>query len=77
LSPLGVLFWDGGEQLSANPWWDASSYPDEGIGTRHGGGANIGFFNGSVEWMSQSQIQQELTKMPGRFWCNPATATGR
>jgi prepilin-type processing-associated H-X9-DG protein len=77
LSPLGVLFWDGGEQLSNNPWNDATSYPDEGIGTRHAGGANIGFFSGSVEWMSAAQIQQELTKTPGRFWCNPATSSGQ
>lgn len=75
-----ILFWEAGEDESAyaNPssWNDGSSFPREGLTTRHNNGAEIGCFDGHVEWISTAQYQQELNNSPGRFWCDPQRADG-
>lgn len=80
MKPSSVLFWEAGEDEAPNvtpiSWNDGSAYPWDGLTVRHGNGGQIGLLDGSVEWMSASQYQAELTQSPSRFWCNPQRADG-
>jgi prepilin-type N-terminal cleavage/methylation domain-containing protein len=87
-SPIAILTWETDEQ---NPFYfnDLSSQPAEGISQRHGsgnpngltvdvkGGATMGLFGGSVEFIQYKKYYEEVNKTPGRLWCNPGTATGQ
>jgi hypothetical protein len=53
-----VCFWEPSEErpgVTGAPWNDGSSYPSEGLTTRHGSGAGdggcVGLFGGSAKWM--------------------------
>jgi prepilin-type N-terminal cleavage/methylation domain-containing protein/prepilin-type processing-associated H-X9-DG protein len=76
-----ILYWEAGEDepgyANSGSWNDGSSFPPEGLTTRHNNGAQIGLIDGHVEWISTSQYQLELTQTPGRFWCDPLRADGR
>ena len=90
--PLNVLLWET-DELNAFFFNDSSSYPDEGISSRHGKGATIGLFSGSTEriavknWYSntdqfagiQGQRGAGLAPglLPSRAWCNPTHPQGR
>lgn len=87
--PLAVLQWETDEQT---PFFfnDASSFPDEGISTRHGDGATIALVSGSTERITikdyygnkfagvrggrGERIPQAM--LPNRSWYNPQTRLG-
>lgn len=73
-----VCFWEADETSATtqSPWNDGGSEPYEGITHRHGGGAAVGHFDGSAEFLSAIQWADELTQMPGPLWCEPGTANG-
>ena len=73
LSALGV------EPGYAGPgsWNDGSSFPPEGLTSRHNNGAEIGMIDGTVQWITTAQYQQELNQYPGPFWCDPSRPDGR
>jgi prepilin-type N-terminal cleavage/methylation domain-containing protein len=85
---LDVLQWETDEQT---PFFfnDVSSFPNEGISQRHGGGrsfnsttdvgggATIGLIGGSVEYIKYKkwyQLAGSSTK--NHLWCNPTTVNG-
>lgn len=43
---------------------------------RHGKGINMVAMDGSSIWWTVQQYRDELTKRPGRLWCNPSTRDG-
>jgi len=71
-----ICLWEQDE--GSNGFWfnDSSNQPDEAISKRHKGGAIVGCFDGHVEWMTWDQYMAERDLKPGRFWCNPDSATG-
>ena len=86
-NPLAILTWETDEQ---NPFYfnDLSSQPLEGISQRHGsgkpnglsvdvkGGATMGLFGGSVEYIQYKKYYDETKLKPGRLYCNPGSPTG-
>jgi prepilin-type N-terminal cleavage/methylation domain-containing protein len=75
--PDCILIWEADER---RPDWfnDASSYPDEGISTRHGQGGSVGLFGGSVEHMRFKKYYEVLAEPEkNRLWCAPDTEDGR
>ncbi|HLO40976.1 MAG TPA: type II secretion system protein [Phycisphaerales bacterium] len=88
--PDAWWFWETDEWQSG--WNDGSSYPDEGLSKRHGqsrrdnpsgpnsrydnSGATIARFDGSCAWTSRVLYDEELTKRPGKLWCNPGEPKG-
>jgi len=68
-----IMFW---ETESADSWNDGSSYPSEGLNTRHGKGNTVGCADGSTDWINRQEYAQELERRPGRLWCAPDTRTG-
>jgi prepilin-type N-terminal cleavage/methylation domain-containing protein/prepilin-type processing-associated H-X9-DG protein len=89
-SDYDVLFWEveeaSGSQNNAPhpgpPWNDGSSQPqEEWLASRHYKGANVGCFDGHVEWWDQSTwLSQRATFQPdghsrSRLWCAPPEAT--
>lgn len=81
--PEDIVFWETDEQ---NPFFfnDASSFPDEGVSTRHNGGAMMGAFGGHTEFMKLDQYAQLVTGQNGRggrfrnkLWNAPDTNNGR
>ena len=87
--PLCIVQWETDEKT---PFYfnDASSFPDEGISTRHGKGATVGLISGSTErivyklWYDNSMAGTQGSRgggipanmLPNRLWCNPGTANG-
>lgn len=77
--PEDIVFWETDEQ---NPFFfnDASSFPNEGVSTRHNGGAMMGAFGGHTEFMKLAQYAQ-LVAAPARarnkLWNAPDTNNGR
>ena len=87
-SALDVLFWEVTESsleenaITGAPWNDGSSQPhEEGLSTRHYKGANVGFFDGHVEWWDKdtwklnAQDYQPDGHSRSRLWCAPPEAT--
>lgn len=74
-----VCYWEADETSASTgaPWNDGGSQPNEGVTHRHGGGAAVGHFDGSAEFLSARQWADELTQMPGPLWCEPTTANGQ
>jgi prepilin-type processing-associated H-X9-DG protein/prepilin-type N-terminal cleavage/methylation domain-containing protein len=71
-----VLFWEAEEAKSSGaPWNDGSSFPDEnGLANRHKKGANVGMFDGHVEWWTQQDWTYETKqrrKTATKSWCAP------
>ena len=67
-----ICFWE------VEKWWnDGSNYPTEGITKRHGRGASVGCFGGSVEWITFEKYYAEEAKSPSRLWCNPGSPNGK
>ena len=72
-----VIFWEADEDVgNSGRWNDGSSTPDEGLTARHGSGASLAIVDGSTIWMTRGEYDQELTKFPGRMWCNPGETDG-
>jgi prepilin-type N-terminal cleavage/methylation domain-containing protein len=87
--PDCIVQWETDEKT---PFYfnDASSYPDEGISTRHGKGATVGVISGSTERVIYSTWYNNLMAgtqgsrgagipgnlLPNRLWCNPGQANG-
>ncbi len=88
--PDVILQWETDEKT---PFFfnDASSFPDEGISTRHGKGATVGLISGSTEriiyktWYDNTMAGAPGSRGNGipanmlrnRLWCNPGTPSGR
>jgi len=76
-----ILYWEGGEDepgyAGPGSWNDGSSFPPEGLTSRHNNGAEIGMIDGTVQWITTAQYQQELNQYPGPFWCDPSRPDGR
>jgi prepilin-type N-terminal cleavage/methylation domain-containing protein len=72
-----ILMWETDE---AFPFYfnDCVNRPDEGLSARHGKGATVGLFSGTVEKMAARSQFYALAAQPNknRLWCNPATTTG-
>lgn len=75
--PDSILLWEADERY-VDFFNDAASYPDEGISNRHGQGATVGLFSGSVEYMRYKKYY-EIVADPAknRLWCAPDTDNGR
>ena len=87
--PDAVLEWEADEQ---SPFFfnDASSYPDEGISSRHGKGATLGQFGGTTvkinvkQWYDNKDLYAgalgqrgaQVVVLPNRAWCNPGKPRG-
>ena len=68
-----IVFWEAPD----NEFWnDGSSYPTEHMTDRHGKGASVGLFGGTVEWMTHKDFERETLKQPGRLWCTPDVWNG-
>ena len=68
-----IVLWEAPD----NEFWnDGSSFPSERMTDRHGRGASVGLFGGSVEWMIQKDFEREALKQPGRLWCVPDSTNG-
>ena len=91
--PDRIIQWETSEITppgAVNFFNDASSFPDEGISTRHGKGASVGVVSGSTEriiyntWYGNSMAGTQGSRgggipanmRPTRIWCNPGTADG-
>ncbi|MCG3131872.1 MAG: hypothetical protein FLDDKLPJ_02682 [Phycisphaerae bacterium] len=69
-----LIFWEAGEPT----WNDGSSFPTEGLTTRHGGGSTLAGIDGHTEWMTHGEYQKELLRREkGRLWCAPDRQNGR
>ncbi len=79
--PDRMLYWEADEKLPTN-FDNATSKPDEGVTQRHNTGSVMGMFDGHTEFMKFRTYYQEAGiggfrgVRPGRFWCNPGSATG-
>ena len=81
-----ILWWEAEEAGTgtAGPtqdgaaWNDGSSYPRENfLSRRHGRGACVGHFDGSVAWMDRIDYVAELQRPgPNRLYCDPFRADG-
>ena len=77
-----ILWWEAeeGDASSAGgaSWNDGSSYPRENLlSKRHGRGACVGHFDGSVGWMDRFDYIAELQRPgPNRLYCDPYRADG-
>jgi prepilin-type N-terminal cleavage/methylation domain-containing protein len=71
-----ILLWEADERY-VDFFNDASSYPDEGISNRHGQGATVGLFGGSVEYMRYKRYYEiEADRNKNRLWCAPDKDNG-
>ena len=74
--PDCILFWEADERFSKY-FNDGASYPYEGISERHGKGATVGLFSGSVEFMLYKRYYAlEGQPRRDRLWCDPHTYDG-
>ena len=73
-----VLWWEAEETSPGAGWNDGSSYPWENVlSRRHGRGACVGYFDGSVAWMDRLEYVAELQRPgPNRLYCDPHRADG-
>ena len=72
-----ILMWEPDENGSSGYWNDTSNFPNEGVSSRHGGGATIGRFGGGAERIALAdfyQMANAATK--NSLWCNPGKANG-
>lgn len=77
MRPDGIIFWEGDERkIDDHMYSDGTNEPSNGITARHGSGASVARFDGSVEWMTRTQYANEEKKKPGRLYCNPDKANG-
>lgn len=76
LRPSDAVMWEGNEQGPV-AYNDGASFPDEAHPGFHGSGLNIVGVDGSTLFMTAGLFAQELTRQPGRLWCNPVTPNGR
>jgi prepilin-type processing-associated H-X9-DG protein len=72
-----MLFWETDENDSGY-FNDGSSRPSEGLTTRHGDGAIMGFFDGHVEYVKWKRYYQLLADpLKNSLWCYPGSINGR
>lgn len=69
-----ILFWE--PSVETDSWNDGSSYPSEGMTERHAKGSTMGVIDGHAEYLSREVFNEEVTKYPGRLWCNPGRSDG-
>lgn len=74
----GICYWEGDELEKANihMYSDGTNEPDNGITRRHGRGAAVARFDGGVEFWTRKYYEYQLTRKPGRLYCNPDKANG-
>jgi type II secretory pathway pseudopilin PulG len=81
-----ILWWEAEEagpgagsiDKGGAAWNDGASYPRENfLSKRHGRGACVGHFDGSVGWMDRIDYVAELQRPgPNRLYCDPHRADG-
>ncbi len=72
--PNSLIFWEAEEPT----WNDGSSFPTEGLTTRHGSGATVSYVDGHERWITQAYYQDQLNRtIPSDLWCAPDTEDGR
>jgi prepilin-type N-terminal cleavage/methylation domain-containing protein len=71
-----ITFMEADASRGAAEWNDGSNYPNEGLSARHANGGDVAGIDGHVERISSDTYATLLTRSPGPFWCNPATANG-
>jgi prepilin-type N-terminal cleavage/methylation domain-containing protein len=77
MPPDGIIFWEGDERKNdVHMYSDGTNEPSNGITERHGHGASVARFDGSIEWMTRNQYAVEEKKKPGRLYCNPDKPNG-
>jgi prepilin-type N-terminal cleavage/methylation domain-containing protein len=75
--PDYILFWETDERFPDKFFNDGASAPWEGISERHGKGATVGLFGGSVEYMTYKKYYAiEGQPRRDRLWCDPHTYDG-
>ena len=79
--PHYMVYWEADEKQPSN-WDNVASEPNEGVTQRHNTGSVMGMFGGQTEFMKfkayalEAGIGGYRGVRPGRFWCNPGSATG-
>ena len=77
MSPTAIAFWETDEQ---DPGFfnDGSSYPNEGVSSRHLQGAMTGAFDGSTAFMKyDAWYDQADATNKNKLWCYPDSSNGR
>jgi hypothetical protein len=74
----GIIFWEGDETNGdVNMWSDGTNLPPNGITRRHGLGASVARFDGSVIWITRAEyVNMAASSGRNALWCNPASANG-
>jgi prepilin-type N-terminal cleavage/methylation domain-containing protein len=69
-----IIFWEANED--SDGWNDGSSFPSEGMTRRHGTGATVSLIDGSCQWLTHGEYEEELNRRPGMLWCAPDAPDG-
>jgi prepilin-type N-terminal cleavage/methylation domain-containing protein len=76
MQPADCVLFEADEREPFN-YNDGSSWPSEGITTRHSSGATIGSIDASASYVSDDEWADELAFTgKNRLWCNPNTTDG-
>jgi len=83
--PLAILYWEAAEPGASggsDGWNDGSSFPDEHMTRRHGKGATVSLADGSAQWLTHGEYEEELQggprqpRLPTMLWCVPNSRDG-
>ncbi len=67
-----IMYWEA----ATSDWNDGCSYPQQDLTRRHKEGATVSCVGGHAVYITHRQYEMELTRKPGRLWCNPLRADG-
>lgn len=70
-----AVMWDANE-IGDVAYNDGASFPNEITPGRHGNGVTAAQLDGATIFYNKTEFENELTKRPGRFWCNPLSRDG-
>jgi prepilin-type N-terminal cleavage/methylation domain-containing protein len=72
-----IILWETDDKDATYWYWnDGGNRPDEGLTRRHRDGASVGMLDGSAEWITRGEYDNEEEAGPGRLWCEPGHPTG-
>ena len=75
----GVMWFEASTARSGDSFNDGSSFPNEekALSDRHYRGANLGIFDGHVEWYNADEFNAlQKSSTANIVWCNPDTRNG-
>ena len=67
-----IMYWEA----ATSDWNDGCSYPQQDLTRRHKEGATVSCVGGHAVYITHREYEIELTRKPGRLWCNPLRADG-